>query len=114
MKRAIQRFVIVVMSCALCGCGTLSRPDDPWWGKDKAMHFGAGAALGAGSTWVALDRGAGDGEAVALGLCVGVAFGAGKETYDQYVKRTHWSGKDFLWTTLGSLGGSLLVSLATE
>jgi putative lipoprotein len=88
------------------GCATLDRPGDDWWGRDKAHHFAASAALGAGTSYAARNQERGRAESAAMGFAVAMTFGAAKETYDARVKRTGWSWKDFIWDAAGATVGS--------
>ncbi len=81
-----------------------STDPDPWFGVDKALHFSAGASLGAGgyavgvlgfdSRWVG----------VAFGSGLGLGAGAVKETLDAAGLGTP-SYKDFIWTAIGTMLG---------
>lgn len=77
---------------------------DPWFGIDKALHFSAGAGLGAGGyTAGALafdDRWIG----VAFGAGLGLVVGASKEAIDATGLGTP-SYKDFIWTAVGTVLG---------
>lgn len=81
--------------------------DDPWWGRDKALHFGVSAGLAAGGyaagTAIFESRGGG------LLLGGGVAFGAGvlKETLDLAGFGTP-SWKDLAWDGIGVVTGLAL------
>ena len=93
----------------LCGCATMSsHPDDQWFARDKAYHFAASAAIGAGATLAAGDEDA----APIIGLGVAMSFGAGKEAYDRGVKKTYWSWKDFAWDFIGGVAGALAAEAA--
>jgi len=87
--------------------------DDPWWGRDKALHFGVSAGLGASGYAVSslvlesrLDR-------VAAGAAFSLTLGAGKELYD-LSGGGDASWKDFTWDVAGTsvgVGIALLVDL---
>lgn len=67
----------------------------PAFAQDKALHFGAGAAIAAAVT-------AGTGSA-SYGFTAGCAIGVLKEAYDARHPRTHTvSGKDLAVTCLGA------------
>ena len=81
---------------------------DPWFGRDKALHFGVsvglsaagyglGAALAPESKWVPLATGAG----------LSLSLGIGKEVFDQLQGR-HFSWKDLTWDALGTVTGLAL------
>ena len=85
---------------------------DPWWGRDKALHFGvsAGLAVGGYATGLALF----DCEVPRLVLGGSVALGAGiaKELWD-LAGGGDASWKDFTWDVIGTAVG-LLVSLGLD
>lgn len=86
-------------------------PDpDPWFGPDKALHFGATFALSAGGYGVGVavfeERWAG----MALGAGIALGLGALKEGLDA-AGLGHPSGKDFVWDVVGTaLGLGLAVT----
>lgn len=103
---------LCVLTFPMTASATVHDPD-PWWGHDKALHFGisaglsaagygVGAALAPDSTWIPLASGAG------LSLTLGV----GKEVFDQLQGR-HFSWKDLTWDVLGTATG-LLISWAVD
>ena len=98
----------VVMFCV--GCGTVAPPNDQWLGQDKAKHFLVGVALGAGSGLMVQESSGSDAEQLFVASVTATGVGAGKEWYDQEIKKTGWSWKDLVWDVLGGLvGGGLVV-----
>ena len=87
--------------------------EDPWWGHDKALHFGVSAGLGASGYAVsslALDSRL---ERAAVGAAFSLTLGAGKELYD-LSGGGNASWKDFTWDVAGTsvgVGLALLVDL---
>ena len=84
---------------------------DPWWGKDKALHFGLSAGVaGAGYGLSAL--GTEDIRVrVAFGAGAGIVVGAAKELFD-LAGLGHPSWKDFTWDVIGTaLGVGISVSI---
>lgn len=77
---------------------------DPWLGRDKVLHFAAGAALAAGGYalgTIVFDRR----EArIVVGLSVGLGAGAVKEIRDRGSAGTA-SWRDFAWTAAGATAG---------
>ena len=77
---------------------------DPWFGRDKALHFAAGAAIGTGGYvlgTVAFDR---RDRGVVVGLALGLGTGAAKELRDRR-STGHASWRDFAWTAAGTTVG---------
>lgn len=78
--------------------------DDPWFGHDKALHFGATSALSAGGytagRFVFEDR------TTALAVGAGIAMGAGiaKELAD-LAGAGDPSWRDMTWNVIGTLTG---------
>lgn len=89
---------------------------DPWWGRDKALHFGLSAGLAAGGYGAAslfLDE---RWHRAAVGAGFALSLGAGKELYDAS-SGGDASAKDLTWDVAGTavgIGLALLVDyLAT-
>lgn len=95
--------------------GSSGSAADPWWGRDKALHFGFSAGLaatgyGVSSIW--LDRAW---QRASAGAAFALTIGAGKELAD-WAGYGHPSYKDMLYDLAGTaLGVTLayLVDLAT-
>ena len=77
---------------------------DPWFGADKALHFGASAALAGGA--YGLSAAFTDTRYVRLlaGGGVALAAGAGKELYD-LSGHGDPSWRDFTWDVIGTIVG---------
>src|SRR6478609_6109561 len=80
---------------------------DPWFGPDKALHFGVSAGLAAGgyaalSPW--LDSRA---ERAVGGAAFSLTLGAGKELWD-LTGHGDPSWRDFTWDVLGTAVGVAL------
>jgi putative lipoprotein len=77
---------------------------DDWWGPDKALHFGAAAAIAvggyAGASLVVEPRW----QRAVFGGALAVGAGAAKEAYDATGAGTP-SWKDFTWDVAGALTG---------
>jgi putative lipoprotein len=110
------------MKCALIACAALSATllsrtacasdADPWFGPDKALHFGLSAALSAGgyalsSVW--LDTRA---ERAIAGGTFSLTLGAGKELWD-LSGHGDPSWRDFTWDVIGT-GVGLGLAVATD
>ena len=100
---------ILGLCASLSGCASLRQAGDPWWGDDKAKHFAVCGLAGAAGALAARQADGSDGQAFGIGMGVAVGLGAGKETYDDRIKGTYFSGKDLVWDLLGGLAGSLVV-----
>jgi putative lipoprotein len=101
----------------VCSAGTACAEDaDPWFGKDKALHFGVSVALaggGYGASALVLDR---PWERAVAGGTFSLALGAGKELYD-LSGHGDPSWRDFTWDVVGTavgLGLALLVDAAVS
>lgn len=75
---------------------------DDWTGKDKNLHFLAGASISSLVTVATKDE--------KIGFISGVAMGLAKEVYDSKNKGDV-SGKDFIVTALGSAIGAKITGL---
>jgi putative lipoprotein len=83
---------------------------DPWFGRDKAMHFSVSFAL-AGNAY-ADSTPFTKRTSIRILTAVGVALSAGiaKEVYDQYEGRG-FSWRDLTWDTVGTATGTLVAWL---
>jgi putative lipoprotein len=94
-----------IMGVAATGHAQTPPPQaDPWFGTDKALHFAAGAGLGAAGylsgTLAFEERWVG----VVFGAGLGLAVSGAKEGFDAAGLGTP-SYKDFLWGVLGTMLG---------
>lgn len=112
MKNAKTIIAAPILALLLGGCSTMNHPDDHWFGRDKAYHFGISAGISAGLAAAAENNGCNDGEAMVFAVAFTMPVGVGKELYDRKVKKTYCSGKDLVWDLVGALaGGAVGVSL---
>jgi putative lipoprotein len=92
----------------------LAETTDDWWGRDKALHFGVSAGLGAagyGASSLLFERRL---ERAAGGAVFSLTLGAAKELHDLSGSGDA-SWKDFTWDVAGTavgVGIALLVDLA--
>jgi putative lipoprotein len=103
--------------------GVLSRgeparadPSDPWWGPDKALHFGASAAIAGGGYAVAAPFVDGFAERVAIGAGLALTVGVSKELID-LAGHGDASFRDLTWDVIGTLVGvglALSIDLAVR
>ena len=105
----------VMLASAVAGRSapvTAQPAEEPWWGPDKALHFGLSAAIAAGGYGVGVAAFDGHtGGALVLGAGLSLGAGFAKETLDAAGLGTP-SYKDLLWDVLGTtvgLGVALVV-----
>lgn len=97
----------VVVSFACASAPARAQDDDPWFARDKALHFDvsaglAAAAYGVSAGWIVDARW----KALAIGGGVALAAGIGKEVVDAtHVFGGDPSWKDFTWDVLGTIAG---------
>ena len=101
-----MRRLVIALIC-LAAPASAAADDDPWWGRDKALHLSVSLGLGGaayGGLWLTGD----DAPEVKLALSFSLAMlpGLAKEIYDDGQPGNRFSGKDMLWNALGALVGS--------
>jgi len=112
MTPPCRPLILGLSSAALLfGAPRSALAEDSWWGRDKALHFGVSAALGAAgyglSSLVFEDRAV----RVAASAGLALAAGIGKELYDASGHGTA-SVKDLTWDAAGTtLGVGLAFTL---
>lgn len=110
----IRRIVTIALLCStfnLISCATPPiKHNNPWFGKDKAVHFAVSTALAAGLTAAAKEHDRTNCDAALVGFSVSLAIGAGKESYDKRIKKTRYSYRDMVWNMAGATVGSVLAS----
>ncbi|MDR4509125.1 MAG: DUF2279 domain-containing protein [Candidatus Brocadiaceae bacterium] len=102
--------LVVITVSETTGCATGNRKDTAWHGKDKLFHFVAAGCIGALGSRIAENNGASKDEAALTGISFALGFGACKELYDAYGKKTFWSWKDVAWDGFGGITGSIAIS----
>jgi putative lipoprotein len=106
----------VAVAAAVAGFSSTVRAadPDPWFGPDKALHFGISAGLAGGGyalSALVLEK---PWQRAATGAGFSLALGAGKELYD-LSGHGDASWKDFTWDVAGTavgVGIALLVDVA--
>ena len=78
--------------------------NDPWLGRDKAMHGGVSFALAAGGYAASAPFIRPRPARAVCGLALSLSLGAAKELYDRAGHGTP-SGRDFAWDVVGALSG---------
>ena len=101
--RAVASGTALVATLLLAGTARASDPD-PWFGPDKALHFGLSAALAAGgyaasSIWLDTRP-----ERALAGSTFSLTLGAGKELWD-LSGHGDPSWRDFTWDVIGTAVG---------
>lgn len=99
---ALSAFMLA-MSAAAAASAEQKDPD-PWFGRDKALHFGASALLAGGGYAAATGIWPERWKAFAMGGSVSLAAGAAKEGLDAMGFGTP-SWRDFTWDVAGTLVG---------
>jgi putative lipoprotein len=97
---------LVVVLAALAATPAQAQVD-PWLGPDKALHFGASAALTGAGYAVGVTLTASRPLRLVLGVSLGVAAGVGKELYDA-AGGGDPSARDLAWDALGVVTGALV------
>jgi putative lipoprotein len=107
MIRALTAPLALTFALSLVSRPAAAAEPDPWFGPDKALHFGVSAGLAAGgyaalSPW--LDSRA---ERAVGGAAFSLTLGAGKELWD-LTGHGDPSWRDFTWDVLGTAAGVAL------
>lgn len=103
--------IVVLTLCAWSGSAAASDAD-PWFGRDKALHFGVSLALSAGgyaasSIWLDTRP-----ERALAGGAFSLSLGAGKELWDLNGHGDP-SWRDFTWDVVGT-GVGLALAVAVD
>ena len=98
-------FLLLPLSCATINNTDFSLADD------KLSHLSYSVGISAASAaYFRHERKEEPCRAATIGFGVSMSLGASKETYDKYIKKTHWDWGDIAWDFLGSSIGSLVGS----
>jgi putative lipoprotein len=104
MRRALA---VLALAAALLSSASARADDDPWWGEDKALHFGASATIAAGGYVLGASLFEARGHALLTGAGLAALAGIGKETLD-LAGYGHPSWKDLAWDGIGLAFGLAL------
>lgn len=109
MKRAL--FVCFALGSTTLCRGAAASDADPWFGQDKALHFGFSVALAASgyavsSAWLDTRT-----ERAIAGSTFSLTLGAGKELWD-LSGHGDPSWRDFSWDVIGTAVGTGLALTA--
>jgi putative lipoprotein len=95
---------------AVAAEGARAADPDPWFGHDKALHFGACAIVSAGGYGAAALATDDVRIRLVVGAGSGIAIGAAKEIWD-LTGRGDASMRDLTWDLAGTLTGVAVASL---
>lgn len=110
LKVLSQSVLLFLLYGAAAGCVTTAAPGgDPWLARDKALHFIAGAAIGAVGAGIAQSTDFSPCGATSSGIGLAFSIGLGKEWNDGQTGAGTVSGRDLLATVAGGIVGAQLV-----
>jgi putative lipoprotein len=115
MPRRAPAAALLAGSLLLTSTGAHAQPPpdpDPWWGTDKALHFGLSAAITGGGYGVAAPFTDDIAGRAAIAASVGIGVGLAKEVADALGLGTP-SWRDFVWDVIGT-GVGLSVSVSID
>lgn len=101
---------IAVMTTA--GAARGAEAEDPWLGRDKALHFVASASIAGAAYGMTVPFTDGAGTRAAVGAGVAIAAGVGKELWDA-AGDGDASWRDFTWDVAGTATG-IVVALTID
>lgn len=81
-------------------------PADPWFGRDKLLHFTVSAIIQCAAHSAIRSRGASYAQASWGAAAVTASAGIGKELWDQHRKRD-FSFRDLAWDGIGGVTGAV-------
>jgi putative lipoprotein len=109
MRRLVGALVAVAAALAVTPQARAADPD-PWFARDKALHFGATSTLaGGGYAGTALGSPR-ESVRAAVGAGLGLGAGVAKEIYDRYAGGDP-SWRDLTWDVAGTATGVLVAWL---
>jgi len=104
----VRSLLVMTLVASLLGASSLARAQstdpDPWWGRDKALHFGVAGAIAGIGYGVGTEIFDHRWQCALLGGGLAVGAGAAKELMDMTgVGDPSW--KDFTWDVIGAVVG---------
>lgn len=99
---------LALVSSLFCGAARAS-DSDPWFGPDKALHFGVSVALAAGGYAISSEILDTRNERALSGAAFSLTLGAGKELWD-LSGHGDPSWRDFAWDVAGTAVGVALAA----
>lgn len=98
----------LTLAFLLFGSGAPRSGDDPWFGRDKVLHF-VGSAVVQGAAYTLFHRDARYTVAAQRASLVTVAVGVGKELYDlRHPSRHRASWRDLAWDGVGGTAATVI------
>jgi putative lipoprotein len=102
-RRSLSSLAIVFAGLACSSLASAADPD-PWWGRDKGLHFGASVGIASGGYAIGAATLDARYEALILGGALSIALGTGKELADMAgLGSPSW--RDFTWDLVGTVAG---------
>lgn len=86
---------------------------DPWFGRDKVLHFVASAAIQTVAHAVLRANGRAYGDASRGAAVATVSVGISKELWDRHRKRD-FSFRDLVWDGIGGAAGAIVMRQASK
>ncbi len=90
-----------------------SASEDPWFSKDKGLHFGISAALAAGGYGLTVPFDDREVVRAGVGAAFSLSIGISKELYDLH-RGGALSYRDLVWDFLGTATGVLIAWLIDQ
>lgn len=109
--RLVARLLVLSLFAALHGpARARADADDPWLGRDKALHAGLSAGIAAGGYALSVPLVRPRPARAACGIALSLTLGAAKELYD-LAGHGDPSARDFTWDVVGALTGAGVATL---
>ncbi|HJK91203.1 MAG TPA: hypothetical protein RMH85_15955 [Polyangiaceae bacterium LLY-WYZ-15_(1-7)] len=106
MRRGVALGLALLLSASLLAPGA-ARADDPWWGRDKALHLSLSAAITLGAYGVVALVDEREPLRFGVAAAIGAGAGLGKELVDALREDGDPSGRDLFWDAVGVASGLL-------
>ena len=102
------RIICLVLLCIGIDACALQSPAKPiQWQEDKIKHFTATSVISYSAATHEREEYR-DCPAAGRSILFTMSIGAGKETYDVFIKKTFWDWEDMTWNLIGSTFGASL------
>jgi putative lipoprotein len=100
-----QYCAVALISLGLISCALQPPSKGIEWREDKIKHFTVTTLISAGAAREQRQEYR-DCRAAGRIIVFTMSIGAGKETYDKYIKKTFWDWGDMTWNLIGSTFGA--------